>query len=522
MGFMPVPGTGTISPAAAGQTPAAAEASPLGLFDALLQLALGQAAPTAPAGDQAAALGALLAAKPDGTTELTVPEPAEDEETVADLLAGLLEALTAIEQSVQNGTAVDPALEQQVTETIDKLAALLGFAPAGPAADPAASSQDTLDLLAAIKAAATTPAVDPASTPDGAGADDIPAADAPKPVLPPLVEKLVTKIEELAEAIEARSPALAEKLAALADKIGSGELDAETLSKLGLTPDLDGPGSEIESAILRLLGATPEAKPAQVAAAAPFTTATLALPEVAKTKSAPATPPADTTLETSDAETDLDPKIEMEARPEPRADKADNSQPKERSTFAVTMQASAADPSTPSQPAAQATTAITAATADTKATQAAYSAPMRQINMPQVAFEIVRHVQAGASRFQIRLDPPELGRVDVKLDVDASGNVNARMTVERAETLDLMQRDQRTLERALAQAGLDSSKTNLEFSLRQNPFAQQEQGQGQRGHARAAYASAVSGAADAGEAAPPPHIIAYRGSAAAGGVNLFV
>ena len=47
------------------------------------------------------------------------------------------------------------------------------------------------------------------------------------------------------------------------------------------------------------------------------------------------------------------------------------------------------------------------------------------------------------------------------------------MTVERPETLDLMQRDQRALQQALQQAGLDSSKTNLEFSLRQNPFSQQ-------------------------------------------------
>ena len=55
-----------------------------------------------------------------------------------------------------------------------------------------------------------------------------------------------------------------------------------------------------------------------------------------------------------------------------------------------------------------------------------------------------------------------------------AGQVNARLTVERAETLDLLQRDQRALERALAQAGLDASKTNLEFSLKQNPFAGQD------------------------------------------------
>src|SRR5690606_31084022 len=35
----------------------------------------------------------------------------------------------------------------------------------------------------------------------------------------------------------------------------------------------------------------------------------------------------------------------------------------------------------------------------------------------QVALQISRSVQNGADSFQIRLDPPELGRVDVKLDI---------------------------------------------------------------------------------------------------------
>ena len=139
--------------------------------------------------------------------------------------------------------------------------------------------------------------------------------------------------------------------------------------------------------------------------------------------------------------------------------------------------------------------------------------------MPQLAVEIVRQVEAGATRFQIRLDPPELGRVEVKLDVDKAGNVHARMTVDRAETLDLMQRDQRALERALAQAGLDSSKTNLEFSLRQNPFArdgngQQQGGQQQPGVPRLGTPTAAEPLA--------PTILATHAVSAAGGINLFV
>ena len=52
--------------------------------------------------------------------------------------------------------------------------------------------------------------------------------------------------------------------------------------------------------------------------------------------------------------------------------------------------------------------------------------------------------RAGNSRFEIRLDPPELGRIDVRLDVDRDGNVSSRLVIERADTYDLLRRDQST------------------------------------------------------------------------------
>ncbi|RYE76388.1 MAG: flagellar hook-length control protein FliK, partial [Hyphomicrobiales bacterium] len=155
-----------------------------------------------------------------------------------------------------------------------------------------------------------------------------------------------------------------------------------------------------------------------------------------------------------------------------------------------------------------------------KAINAAYQAPTQPLNMPQVAFEVVRQFNQGASRFLIRLDPPELGRIDVRMQVDSDGNLHARMTVERAETLDLMQRDQRSLEKALAQAGLDSSKTNLEFSLKQNPFARDGQNQQQGGQQSPFARDPLSGADEAPEIASTT--TQYRGMASASGVNMFV
>lgn len=91
-----------------------------------------------------------------------------------------------------------------------------------------------------------------------------------------------------------------------------------------------------------------------------------------------------------------------------------------------------------------------------------------------IAVEIAGQARAGNSRFEIRLDPPELGRIDVRLDVDRDGNVTSRLVIERADTYDLLRRDQSTLERALQQAGLKTSDNSLEFQLRDQGFARQQ------------------------------------------------
>ncbi len=89
-----------------------------------------------------------------------------------------------------------------------------------------------------------------------------------------------------------------------------------------------------------------------------------------------------------------------------------------------------------------------------------------QLPAHTIAFQIARSFSNGVNRFEIRIDPPELGRIDVRLDMSVDGRAQAHLTVERAETLDLMQRDARVLERALADAGLDLDRDGLNFSLK--------------------------------------------------------
>jgi flagellar hook-length control protein FliK len=92
--------------------------------------------------------------------------------------------------------------------------------------------------------------------------------------------------------------------------------------------------------------------------------------------------------------------------------------------------------------------------------------PTQQPPQAQVAMHIAKAVQNGTDKISIRLNPAELGRVDIKLEVARDGAVTASIIVERPETLELLKGDARSLERALANAGLDPDSDNLSFNLR--------------------------------------------------------
>ena len=108
----------------------------------------------------------------------------------------------------------------------------------------------------------------------------------------------------------------------------------------------------------------------------------------------------------------------------------------------------------------------TAATGAAQANAAPAPAPA-SVPIAGLAVEIAARASAGKNRFEIRLDPPELGKIDVRLDIDKHGHVTSRLIVEKAETLDLLRRDAPQLERALQDAGLKTSGDGLQFSLQQ-------------------------------------------------------
>lgn len=120
----------------------------------------------------------------------------------------------------------------------------------------------------------------------------------------------------------------------------------------------------------------------------------------------------------------------------------------------------------------------------------------------QVAAEIARNLKNGQTRFQMRFDPPELGRVEVNMKVGSDGSVQAHLIVERPETLDMFMRDQRGLERALEAAGLKADSQNLEFSLKQDGGQQFASGDGQADHGSNGSQDLAGGDAGEGDEVP--------------------
>jgi len=468
---------------------------------AALALGTGQGDQPAPDAEDPEAVAAVIdAVQPIKTTE----DPKA-------MLTDLVKGLATLKQALDAGEPVDPEVLERVDKALEGLAA---------AFDIDLSAQPSLKDLTALLTAATPEQDD--------GTAQLTAA------LAPLAQSLLageagpSASAELSAAVKA----VGEKLVNLLQALNSDDVSADQKAALGLTLETGFDG-DLKDAIARLVAPTPKL---DTGANAPvLATATLKLTEPSLTgKADPATtaavpaPAASTDSADSGAAAsggdggrngsagDTPVKLAPVSANSDKADDkpADDAKPNDRPVAAAP--AAANDARTDAQ---ATTTAPQAARVDAVAPrviQAGYQTSQQQLNLPQLAFELVRQVNEGNTRFQMRLDPPELGRIDVKLDIDKSGQINARLVVEKSETLDLMQRDQRALERALQQAGLDAGKTNLEFSLKQNPFGGgQQQARDDQGQQFRFDGPAIAELEEA-----PPIINLYRGSLTASGVNI--
>lgn len=83
-----------------------------------------------------------------------------------------------------------------------------------------------------------------------------------------------------------------------------------------------------------------------------------------------------------------------------------------------------------------------------------------------VAATLTKNAQTGESKnMTLRMDPPELGKIEIQMHFTKDKSVKTHMIFEKPETMLMMQRDQHALERAMQQAGLDAGGNSLSFEL---------------------------------------------------------
>ena len=134
----------------------------------------------------------------------------------------------------------------------------------------------------------------------------------------------------------------------------------------------------------------------------------------------------------------------------------------------------------------------------------------------EMGVEIARRVSGGQDEMLIRLNPQEMGRIEVRLTFDESGAVRAVLASESPAALEMLRRDTGDLARSLADAGVRSDSQSFRFDRSGGD------GAGQRGHGggNAQHDRQASGPAFQGGADEEPDASVYRQLRSSGQVNL--
>jgi hypothetical protein len=91
----------------------------------------------------------------------------------------------------------------------------------------------------------------------------------------------------------------------------------------------------------------------------------------------------------------------------------------------------------------------------------------------QVKINVERAIKDGDSKITVQLKPMALGQVDINMQINDQGTAHILISVEKAETLELLQKDVKNLEKTLAEVGIKTDTSTLNFSLRDERNHQQ-------------------------------------------------
>ena len=124
----------------------------------------------------------------------------------------------------------------------------------------------------------------------------------------------------------------------------------------------------------------------------------------------------------------------------------------------------------------------------------------------QLGVEIVRQNLDGRDSLTIRLDPAEMGEIQVRLQFDDKGTMRAHVSAESSVALEMLRRDSGDLVRALGDAGVRTDAQSFQFEARSQGRGDQ-QGQHNRPETPARQdAGYAEGEADTDDQSPRPKL----------------
>lgn len=121
----------------------------------------------------------------------------------------------------------------------------------------------------------------------------------------------------------------------------------------------------------------------------------------------------------------------------------------------------------------------------------------------QIAAQILRRLEGRSTRFEMALTPDELGRVDVKLDIDSEGRLNARLAFDNPLAATDLKGRADELRRQLEDAGFQLADDAFEFTERDSGSSAFDRGQDARNGSSRAFAAATRLNTEIDVAQPP-------------------
>jgi flagellar hook-length control protein FliK len=137
----------------------------------------------------------------------------------------------------------------------------------------------------------------------------------------------------------------------------------------------------------------------------------------------------------------------------------------------------------------------------------------------EMGVEIARRVASGQEEMLIRLNPQDMGRIEVRLSFDDSGAVRAVLASESPAALEMLRRDTGDLARSLADAGVRSDAQSFRFDRSGGESGWQRGQSGQGGQSGQSGREQHGGPYQAG-AEDDQDLPAYRQLRGSGQLNL--